>query len=192
MPSICSTQKCNPHFFFISLFFFAFSLCFQKNNVFTMSIETCILWRTQMWQPKWEPLKSLCVLCFSSLSLSHGSEDATFFLVSYVLCFLIPHRNDNGQFPLCLLPLLFFSVYVIGCVCVCVMPLVCSFICSSSFSITSLAFTLAVNAVWLQSLVGKWKVCLCWTMSWTLTSHLTSTQGCDWTCYPAEGLQVTW
>lgn len=34
-------------------------------------------------------------------------------------------------------------------------------------------------------------VCLCWTVSWTLTGHLTGAMGSDWTCHPAEGLQVT-
>lgn len=138
---------------------------------------------------RWSP----CVFCVFHRSHSHmGVKMPLFF---GVICSVFPDPPPERQWTI---PSMFASITFFFCVCywlcvcVCVMPLVCSFICSSSFSITSLAFTLAVNAVWLQSLVGKWKVCLCWTMSWTLTSHLTSTQGCDWTCYPAEGLQVTW
>lgn len=77
------------------------------------------------------------------------------------------------------------------CLCVCVVPLVHLYICPFSFSITSLAFTLAVGTVWLQSLVGKC-VCLYWTISWTLAGHLTSALGSGWTRHPAEGHQVTW
>lgn len=134
----------------------------------------------------------VCFVFFIALTLTWEWRCHFFF---GVICSVFPDPPPERQWTI---PSMFASITFFFCVCywlcvcVCVMPLVCSFICSSSFSITSLAFTLAVNAVWLQSLVGKWKVCLCWTMSWTLTSHLTSTQGCDWTCYPAEGLQVTW
>lgn len=99
--------------------------------------------------------------------------------------------EEHWIIPSVFCPWLFLPcVYVFVCV-MCVMPLVRLYICPFSFSITSLAFTLAVGTVWLQSLVGKC-VCLCWTMSGTLAGHLTSTLGSDWTCHPAEGHQVTW
>ncbi len=128
-------------------------------------------------------LHPLCLsprFVFVSFSQTRVSQEAAFFLVSYVdPCFLVLHRNKTEQFPLCV-------SMTFGCMCVLLVVCECddTFICLPSFSITSIAFTLAVSAVGLQSLVGKC-VCLCWTMSWTLTGHLTSTLGSDWTCHPA-------